>query len=164
MKLFKSKSEEITELQPETLEEEEKEIEPPVKSPEVEEVPPQPPRPPAPKSPPLFIKVNKYGDIIKNIRDLKSYILSLRDALDVLEDIHKEVTNGIEIAHKTLDEVNIIVSNFDSLFLRPQGIEPHMEEEEVARSGGASSGEVDNYVKDVYGQLEKLRSQLKTKG
>ena len=160
MKFFGDKSKEIKELQPEAEKpKEEKRFEPPPTLPEIKKSP-SPPRPPAPQaqSPPLFIKVDRYRDIIKNIRDLKSHLLNLRDALDVLEDMQKEVANGIEIAHKTLDELNTLISHLDSFFLRPQGIETHMEREE------GSAEEVGNYVRDVYTQLEKLRSQLRAIG
>ncbi len=163
MKLFKKKSEEIKELQPEKLPkltEEEKEFEPPAKLPEIKKVQPPPPRPAVSRSPPIFIKVDKYSDIIKNIRDLKSHILNLRDALDVLDDMQKEIMNGIDLAHKTLDELNMIISNLDSFFMRPQGIEHHMEEE-IPEPGRMSPDEVEGYMTDVQTQLQKLRSQLK---
>jgi hypothetical protein len=167
MKLFKSKSKEIKELQPEKKAEE-KYAPPgaPVKLPEIKKTPPPPPlppstsKPPSSKSPPLFIKVDKYRNIIKNIRDLKSHLLNLRDAIDVLEEMHKETMNGIEIAHKAIDELNTIIANLDSFFLRPHGIEHHMEEE-MPEPGRMSSGEVEGYVRDVSTQLEKLRAQLR---
>jgi len=185
---FKGKSKEIKELQPENqTKTDESKFAPPDTLPEIKKPmppPPAPPSPPAPRetaavappapvappmhshaptemtSPPLFIKVDKYRDIIKNIRDLKSHILNIRDALDVLDDMQKEINNGIEIAHKTLDELNIIISNLDSFFLRPQGIEPHMEEDEL-EPGRMAPGEVQNYMTDVHTQLQRLRAQLK---
>ncbi|UCC91747.1 MAG: hypothetical protein JSV39_00535 [Candidatus Aenigmatarchaeota archaeon] len=158
MKLFKDKSKEIKELQPEEG------LEPPVKLPEIKRTQAAPPMPAVSRSPPLFIKVDKYRNIVKNIRDLKTHLLNLRDALDVIEDMQKEFVNGVQIAHKTIDELNMIISSLDSFFMRPQGIEPHMEEEEMpepAGPGRMTTGEAENYVKDVYSQLEKLRAQLK---
>ena len=170
MKILGNKSKEIKELQPEKKPEE-KYAPPgthpaaPVKLPEIKKTPTPPPPPPpsrqpSSKSPPLFIKVDKYRNIIKNIRDLKSHVLNLRDAIDVLEEMHKETMNGIEIAHKALDELNMIIANLDSFFLRPHGIEHHMEEE-MPEPGRMSSGEVEGYVRDVSTQLEKLRAQLR---
>lgn len=164
MKLFKGKSKEIKELQPETqretLTEEEKKFRPPVKLPDIREEPPETVGAPA-QSPPIFIKVDKYRNIIKNIRELKSYLLNLRDAIDILDDMQKEVANGITVAHRALDELNMIVSSLDSFFLRPHGVEHHMEEEEIMEPGRMSSGEVETHMKDVYSQLERLRAQLK---
>jgi hypothetical protein len=164
MRFFKGKSQEIKEFAPES-EKESPPIrnppgsseEPPVKLPEIKRVPKQPV---TERSPPLFIKVDKYSDVIKNIKELRSNILNLRDALDVLADVQKEISTGIEIAHKNLDKLNIIISNLDSFFLRPHRVEDIRDE--VIHPTEGESAEVEDYAKDVYSQLEKLRSQLKS--
>lgn len=145
---------------------------PPLKLPEIEKLqrPPQPMQSGAPASrgtgspeaPPLFIKVDRYDEIVKNIRDLKSSVLNLRDSLDVLEDIEKEIANGIGIAHRSIDELNSAITNLDSFFMRPQGVRHHMDEDLPARgSGGVGRPRVEDDMRDVYGQVEKLRAQLK---
>ncbi|MEM5871416.1 MAG: hypothetical protein QW051_00935, partial [Candidatus Aenigmatarchaeota archaeon] len=131
MRLFKNKSKEIKEFQPEQPQPEQaKETKykkedvplPPSKLPELKQQVGEKPvsKPPQPSSPPLFIKVERYREIIRAIQDLRTYILNLRDALDILKDMQREIANGIEIAHKTLDDLNIIASNLDSFFVRPQ--------------------------------------------
>ncbi len=169
MKFLKSRSNEIKELQPDDEakenaggqnEEGEESFQPPVKLPEIKKsrsLPP--PRPVTSQSPPLFIKVDKYRDIVRSIRELRSYILNLRDALDVLKDMQKEIANGIEIAHKTLDELNSLTSNLDSFFMKPQAMERPEGYEEFDEE--EERGESQSQMKDVYGQLEKLRAQLR---
>jgi hypothetical protein len=115
--------------------------------------------PPTLKSPPLFIKIEKYKEIIKNLRDIKSFILNLRDALDILEDIQKEISNGVRIAHKSLDELNMTLSSLDSIFLKP-GTEEMESEGKVKEE--MSPEDIGAYIRDVHGQLEKLKSQLKS--
>ncbi|NIO23310.1 MAG: hypothetical protein GTN38_04780 [Candidatus Aenigmarchaeota archaeon] len=138
---------------------------PPLKMPQPERLPQG--------SPPLFIKVDKYRDVLKNIRNLRSYILNLRDALDVLEDIQKELANGVHVAQKTVDELNMILSSLDSFFLKPHAVEHEDIEEMEEREEEAyrphhpeapAPREMEGYVKDVYGELEKLRNQLKSIG
>ena len=175
MKFLKSRSKEIKELQPEEPEQAEKagsalgqegeseeKYQPSVKLPEIKRAPVKPvPRLPA-QSPPIFIKVEKYKDIIKGIRDLRSYILNLRDTLDVLVDMQRELANGIEIAHKTLDELSTILSNLDSFFMKPQGAEGRLGDfEEREDLEERDIDEVHTSMSDVYGHLEKLRAQLK---
>jgi len=175
MKLFKSKAKEIKELQPEEEKEADSEQQPaeenyspPVKLPEIKRAPaPRAPvsRPvPSAQSPPLFIKVDKYRAIVKNIRDLRSYILNLRDALDVLRDMQREVANGVEIAQKTLDELNEITSSLDAFFMKPQAMERPEDYEEEDLEPEEEKGEVEDHMKNVYGQLEKLRAQLRAIG
>jgi hypothetical protein len=181
MKFLKIRSKDIKELQPETSEKpednEDSEIEneeggekygPPSKLPEIKKAVPRPAPRFAPsssaQSPPLFIKVDKYRDIVKGIRELRSYILNLRDTLDVLNDMQREVTNGIQIAHKSLDELNTIVSNLDSFFMKPQSsmggkIQEYTQED--IEDDEEEPTEMRSSMKDVYGQLEKLRAQLR---
>ncbi len=116
-------------------------------------------------SPPLFIKIEKYREVVRHLVEVKTYMLNLRDALDVIADVNKEIENGIDIARKTLDELNVTVTNLDSFIVRPESIEDLTESFEG--EGGerdesyAKSRELEGYVKDVYGQLEKLKGQLR---
>jgi hypothetical protein len=103
-------------------------------------------------SPPVFIKIDKYSDIVKNIQKLKSYAMSLRDALDALSDIEKELTTGISISHKALDDFNTIIAILDSKLLRASAIE----DLDVDKAG-----DVEKYVKGIYEQMDKIKAELK---
>jgi hypothetical protein len=174
MKFLKSRSKEIKELQPEEPGEQEKAVgvpeqpdaegryQAPARLPEIRKLSPKPlPRMPA-QSPPIFIKVEKYREIVGGMRDLRSYILNLRDTLDVLVDMQKELANGIEIAHKTLDELSTILSNLDALFIKPQGMESRLDDnDDIGDMEGRGTEELRASMSNVYGHLEKLRAQLK---
>ena len=100
-------------------------------------------------SPPLFIKLDKYGDIVKNLHKLKSFSLAMRDALDAVSDIEKELTTGISLAHKALDEFNHSIANLDSKVLRVHGTD-----------NAVDTKEIDDYIKNVYGQMERIKKEL----
>lgn len=103
--------------------------------------------------PPLFIKIDKYQDVVENLQKLKSIALGLRDALDALADIEKELATGINITHKALDDFNTIISMLDSKLTR------------VGEIGTGKKigtvGEVDNYVRNIYSQMDKIKQELK---
>jgi len=103
-------------------------------------------------SPPVFIKIDKYTDIVKNLQRLKTYAMSLRDALDALADIEKELTTGISISHKALDDFNTTIAILDSKLLRASAIRDFDSE---------SSGDMDKYIKGIYDQMEKIKSELR---
>ncbi len=149
--------------------------------------PQQSPRPPsdtaAPQSrrgsdsPPLFIKIEKYRDIIKNIMEAKSFILNIKDAMDALEDVQKQISDGVKVAQKTLDDLNTNLANLDSFFIKPgrggTGSAPapqRVPSQPPSPPGTPDQGvpqprrsqPADKYADDVYGQLERLRSQLKS--
>ena len=126
-----------------------------------------PPRPPAPMGreeavsgeegpyPPLFIKIDKYKEIIGNLQRLKTYALSLRDALDALDDIEKELKTGIQITQKALDDFNNIIALLDSKLIRLAGGED-------ADFEGQVPEHMDDYIKGVYDQISKIRDELRT--
>jgi len=107
-----------------------------------------------PKAPPLFIKIDKYREVVDNLQKLKSFALSLRDALDALADIEKELTTGINIAHKALDDFNTIISVLDSKLMRVGEI--------GTGETQSSSKEVDSYVRNIYDQMDKIKQELKS--
>ncbi len=104
-------------------------------------------------SPPLFIKIEKYREVVKSIQELKSHTLGLRDALDALADVEKELRSGLEITQRILDKFNSVISLLDSKLLRFGGVEEATAE---------VPGEIDSYVKNLYNQVERIRHELRT--
>ncbi len=127
----------------------------PPPAPKKEEAPPAPVPEEAriPAGPPLFVKLDKYQHIVSNIQRLKSYSLGLRDGLDALSDIEKELQNGISLINKALDNLNSTLSMLDTKLLRVQGIE---------KEGAETPKEVEEYIKGVYKQMEKIKQDLKS--
>jgi hypothetical protein len=105
-------------------------------------------------SPPLFIKVEKYKDIVSQIQSLRSQSLTLRDALDALFEMEKEIKNGLDMAQKTLDNFNTTLLALDGMLIRSQGLDSTGPNQEAR--------ELEEYVKSVYKQVERLRSDMKT--
>ncbi|MFH1978065.1 MAG: hypothetical protein ABIJ92_01960 [Candidatus Aenigmatarchaeota archaeon] len=118
------------------------------------EQPPTPPTGTPRDSPPLFIKIDRYKDVVKEIQRLKSYSLGLRDALDALVDIENELKNGLSLAQKALDHFSSVVSLLDAKFLRIQGVESN-DLDDVP-------DELDNHIKGLYNQMEKIKSDMRT--
>lgn len=104
-------------------------------------------------SPPVFVKVERYRELLEDLQQLRSYSLGLRDALDAMSELEKEFKTAMGITHKVLDKLNIIISSLDMKLLRKQD-----------ESGGESSirppPEIEEYVKGIYEQIERLKTEL----
>lgn len=111
--------------------------------------------PQKPKSPPLFVKIDKYRDIVQNIQKLKSYSLGLRDALEALTDIESELKTGLSITQKALDNFNTIISMLDAKLLRIEGLE------DLAKTNLSERGEIDHYLNNLYEQIERIKHELR---
>ena len=107
-------------------------------------------------SPPVFVKVDKYKELLEDIQKLRSYSLGLRDALDAMNEIEKEFKAAMSLTNKVLDKVNMIISSLDMKLLRKTGVshgdEPHAKPPE----------EVENYLRGIYDQVEKLKGELQS--
>jgi len=104
-------------------------------------------------SPPLFIKIDKYRDVLKNVQELKSYSVGLRDAMDAISDVEHELKVGLDIANKALDRFNTLLSLLDSKLIRIEGVDTT----EVQ-----TPKEIDDYVKGLYDQIERIKHELRT--
>ncbi|MBU0530744.1 MAG: hypothetical protein ABIH52_00210 [Candidatus Aenigmatarchaeota archaeon] len=122
-------------------------------APAPEHMPPVPPRKTGKDSPPLFIKIEKYRDVVREVQKLRSYALGLRDALDALSDVEAELKNGLSVAQKTLDHFNSIISLLDAKFLKVQGLD---------ESEKDTPEEIDKYVDNLYNHVERIKTDIKT--
>jgi hypothetical protein len=104
-------------------------------------------------SPPLFVKIDKYHNIVKNIQKLKSYSLGMRDAIDALAEIEKELQNGLGVVNRALDNFNQVIGLLDAKLLRLQGIE---------NPDVGVPKEMDDYIKNVYDQIDKIKQGIKS--
>lgn len=105
------------------------------------------------RGPPLFIKIEKYREVVNNLHKLKTYSLSLRDALDALAEIEKELQQGISLTHMALEKFNETIAVIDAKMTRmtPDDTEDHPRDVE----------ELDKYAHELQDQMEKIRRELK---
>jgi hypothetical protein len=102
----------------------------------------------------VFIKVDRYGEVLEDIQKLRSYSLGLRDAMDAMAEIEKEFKVAMGLTNKVLDKVNMILSSIDMKLLKKSGDMP------VDSGSIKPPPEIENYVKGIYDQIEKLKGEL----
>ncbi len=107
-------------------------------------------------SPPVFVKLERYREILEDVQKLRSYSLGLRDALDAMGEIEKEFKTAMSLTNKVLDKVNIIISSLDMKLLQKSG--PNMDTLPPIKP----PEDVDNYVKGIYEQIDKLKAELQS--
>ncbi|MBN2101696.1 MAG: hypothetical protein JW716_02390 [Candidatus Aenigmarchaeota archaeon] len=113
--------------------------------------PPQPE--PQPSTPSLFIKIERYQEIAKQIQSLKSLALTLRDAMEALSEMEKELKNGMQMAQGALDKFNYTLLQLDGSLIRSQG---------VAMSPTEDTKELEEYVRGVYKQVQRMKGDMRT--
>jgi len=114
------------------------------------------PKPRPSSMPPVFVKVDRYRELLENVQQMRSYALGLRDALDAMADIEKEFKTAMSITAKALDKLNLVISTIDMKLLRTSS-SPADSSESVK-----PPAEIEDQVRGIYEQIEKLKGELRT--
>jgi len=111
---------------------------------------------PSPRSPPVFIKLDRFKELLGDVQQLRSYSLGLRDALDAMSEIEKEFKTAMNLTNKVLDKVNMILSSIDMKLLKGGGTTPS------EAMSIKPPPEIESYVQGIYEQIEKLKGELQS--
>jgi len=104
---------------------------------------------------PLFIKLEKYEEILNTIADVKSVLNLIKDSFSVFEENEKIRTETIEAIKENIEKVGEKISSLDSILLRPAGYEEKREKEFKAE-------EVKDTLSALKSQIDKLKQELQS--
>ena len=104
---------------------------------------------------PLFVKVEKYREILESINRMKMVIVNLQSIIEVQNNIRTLRSQVDEELHKEIAQLNEVIQNLDTQLVRPKAVEPYImpKPSETAKMQG--------YVSELEGELSKLQDQLK---
>ena len=106
---------------------------------------------------PLFVKVDKYRDVLKDVHELKLYTAGIKQVLDLLHDIETIRTDANKVLRATVQRIEKTLVEVDSELLRPRGAimsEISREDSEV--------GHIEGALTDLQKQLIDLKRELQS--
>ena len=107
-----------------------------------------------PKIAPIFVRVDKYKEILSHIQELKSTIKNLEGALAARKTIHKINAESDEILERAIQKFADSTNLFGREFVTPRGAE------HFARVGEAKEDVVDGTISQISEEVVKLRQEL----
>jgi hypothetical protein len=108
-----------------------------------------------PKIAPLFIRVDKYKEILTNINELKVSINKLLDMLAIRKEIHKMNFETDDRLEKALQKISSSTSNFSNEFVSLRGMDHLKEPPKQTPTDGAIS-KIGEEVMRLKQELESL--------
>ena len=107
-----------------------------------------------PKIAPLFVRVDRYKEILSHIQGLRNTLSSLENVLAVRKHVHKINAESDEILEKALKKFADSTNMFGQEFITPRG------PEQFARNGESSGSEFDSTISQIGNEIDKLRREL----
>jgi hypothetical protein len=104
-------------------------------------------------SAPLFVRLDKYEEILNSLDYIKSALTTLKNSFAVLVDLEKLRDENLKLIQETLKNVSQRFSSLDAEFLRPVGFEG-----EPIKYPETSV--LETTLADLKNQIECLKSQL----
>lgn len=105
---------------------------------------------------PLFVKMDRYRQILTTIGNLKTSLMIVKNSLGTLKQIEKVRDDTFSIVNDVIEKMDDKLIDLDNNLLRPagfQGSDETSEEQKDIRS-------IEATVADLQGQIEQLKSEL----
>ncbi len=112
--------------------------------------------PERPRFAPLFVKIDRYHQVLESIDNLKNVLLAVRELLNMMQQLDKIKMDSESLLQKNIQEIVASISNLDKEFVRPKGAV----EEKRRPLPDFEYEKVGNYVGDLQRELDNLKSQL----
>ncbi|MCX6816101.1 MAG: hypothetical protein NT120_04595 [Candidatus Aenigmarchaeota archaeon] len=106
-------------------------------------------------SAPLFVKVDKYREILKGLQEMKLFVSGVKQTFTVLQEIESIRADTINIMRATVQRLEKSLTEIDANLLRPKGVSLH--EMGVA---GVEVRHLENTLTDLQKQMSVLRSEM----
>ncbi len=110
---------------------------------------------PNPAGAPLFVKIEKYKEIVKSVLEIRTFISGTKQAFTILSEIETIRNDALNILKTSMQRLEKRVVELDNLMLRPRGIP--FEEDDVEEVGHVEDG-----LMDLQKQVSELKRELQT--
>lgn len=116
---------------------------------------PPAPQPAQPTDAPLFVKIDRYRNIISTVGYLKNVIKLMKNSFTILKEVEIVREQTVKSMRETLSKIEQRVNSLDSDMVRPSGVsmEPAVRDQKDVYG-------VESTVADLRSQISQLKSDL----
>lgn len=108
---------------------------------------------------PLFVKVEKYKEIITTIQEIKTLLTGLRNLFLLLDEIDQAKGDTINTLRITLQRIEKNIMQLDANFLKTGSDEIEKVKESI-KPKTVEAEELENSLKQLYDELSAMKSEI----
>jgi hypothetical protein len=112
------------------------------------------PKPSTERYAPLFIKVERYRDVLEAVASLKTTLQNIQKLMAIRDQIDKFRTDVDNAINTQLDVCNDCTTSLDTELVKPPSLAPFTAADKLAEP-------TTRYVSDLQRELDRLQSQLR---
>ena len=102
---------------------------------------------------PLFVKVDKYRDIIKSVQEMKLFVASTKQVFTALHEIESLRSDTLNVLRATIQRLERSITEIDTELVRPHGVS-------VAAEESVEVTHIESSLNDLQKQLLDLKRDL----
>jgi small-conductance mechanosensitive channel len=106
--------------------------------------------------PPLFVKLERYEEILNTLNEVKNTLNSLKNSFFILNESERIRTETIELIKESIDKVERRVVALDEVLLKPPGYEEMPQTEEF------KTDEMRDVLSTLRLQIDQLKQELES--
>lgn len=113
---------------------------------------------------PLFVKLEKYKEIITTLQEIKTLMTGLRNLFTILEEVDQVKNDTINTLRITIQRIEKNIAQLDANFLRTGGEDVEKIKESI-KPRSIEVTELEDSLKQLYDELTTMKNEIeKIKG
>ena len=108
------------------------------------------------ESAPLFVKVDKYKEILTSIQEIKIFVSGMKQLFNIIHDLETVREEALKIMRATIQRFERCIVEIDTELLRPKGADIG-----IVPRGTEEVRHIETSLGDLQKQLSSLREDLK---
>lgn len=106
----------------------------------------------APKLAPLFIKIDKYRDVLENIQKLKTILNDINNLLKLKKEIEKIRKDSSKTLEKNIRNFIDTTNKLDREFIIPRPMRPYVKTEKTQK--------IEGFISEMQEELARIKEEL----
>lgn len=108
-----------------------------------------------PTAAPLFVKLERYKNILNAISEIKMTMLKIKNALAILSDLDNLRSENLKMIKDATEVMEKRIASLDEEFLKPSGLQEKLPPEVYAEG-------LEDVLTNLKAQVNQLKSELQT--